>query len=118
MRPLILFLLAWLAAPGALAHTLGVDKADLIERPDGSYHLVSRVPPKFQPLITTVELPARCQIQGSPRGERGTYEVRYVFTCASPLVAGDEILLPWQCGKVVIGPTADRDRVALTSHGW
>lgn len=85
-----------LIALPALAHTLGVDKASLVELSDGSYHLISHVPPRFQPAITTPELPQRCSLQGSPRGARGAYEVRFVFNCASPLTADDEILLPWR----------------------
>ena len=51
---LIVLLLPMLGAfaPAAQAHTLGVDKADLVEMKDGRYHLVSYVPPLYQPLIT------------------------------------------------------------------
>jgi hydrogenase/urease accessory protein HupE len=80
----------------AQAHTLGVDPADLAEMVDGSYHLVSRVPPRLQPAIRSPELPERCAFEGNPRGTRGVYEVRFIFTCESRLVAGDEINLPWQ----------------------
>ncbi len=80
----------------ASAHTLGVDPADLIEMLDGSYHLVSRVPPRLQSAIRTPEIPERCEFEGSPRGTRGAYEVRFIFVCESPLVAGDEIVLPWR----------------------
>ncbi len=83
-------------APSAKAHTLGVDKADLVEMKDGSYHLVSHVPPAYQPLITAPEFPTRCAQEGNPRGARGDYEVRFVFTCASPLTADDAIVLPWR----------------------
>ena len=82
--------------PGAHAHTLGVDKADLTEMSDGSYHLVSRVPQRLAYMITTPLLPERCAFEGSPRGAMGVYEVRFMFTCESPLTAADEIVLPWQ----------------------
>lgn len=98
MRPtlFVLLLLVGVVAPAAQAHTLGIDKADLIEMIDGSYHLVSHVPPLYQPLITAPELPTRCAQQGNPRGARGAYEVRFIFTCESPLTADDEIVLPWR----------------------
>ena len=98
MRPRVIVLLLLFVAftPAAQAHTLGVDKADLVEMKDGSYHLVSHVPPRYQPLITAPELPARCAQQGDPRGARGDYEVRFIFTCESPLTADDEIILPWR----------------------
>lgn len=88
--------LACLVAAEAGAHTLGIDPADLTEMADGSYHFVSRVPPAYQGAIRTPVLPERCQFDGSPRGTRGAYEVRFVFRCDSPLVAGDVIDLPWQ----------------------
>ena len=94
--PLRIVLLLAAFAPAAHAHTLGVDKADFTEMKDGSYHLVSHVPPRYQPLITAPELPARCAQVGNPRGARGDYEVRFVFTCKSPLTAEDEIILPWR----------------------
>lgn len=46
--------------------------------------------------ITTPELPERCMFEGSPRGSRGVYEVRFVFRCETALKAGDELKLPWQ----------------------
>lgn len=95
-RPLLAIVLLLGTAFGAEAHTLGVDKADLTEMADGSYHLVSRVPPRFGPLITTPVLPERCAYQGNPRGKRGVYEVRFVFTCEAPLTAEDKISLPWR----------------------
>ena len=85
-----------IAGGSARAHTLGVDPADLTEMVDGSYQLVSRVPPRLQTAIRTPVLPERCEFQGNPRGARGVYEVRFVFVCESALVAGDEIVLPWQ----------------------
>jgi len=93
---LVLLMVAGAFAPLANAHTLGVDKADLAEMKDGSYHLVSRVPPRYQPLIAAPQLPSRCEMQGNPRGSRGAYEVRFVFTCESALTAEDEIVLPWR----------------------
>lgn len=96
IRSMLIVLLLAAFAPAAQAHTLGVDKADLVEMKDGSYHLVSHVPPRYQPLITPAELPARCAQEGNPRGARGDYEVRFIFTCKSPLTADDEIILPWR----------------------
>ncbi len=85
-----------LLSASAGAHTLGVDPADLTEMADGSYRLVSRVPPRFQGAIRAPGLPARCALEGNPRGARGAYEVRFVFRCETPLVAGDVIELPWR----------------------
>ena len=82
--------------PAAVAHTLGIDKAELAEMKDGSYQLVSRVPPMYQPMITAPELPERCKPEGNPRGTRGAYEVRFAFACESPLTAMDTIVLPWR----------------------
>ena len=96
MLIVLLLLSLGVVAPVAKAHTLGVDKADLVEMKDGSYHLVSRVPPLYQPLITAPELPARCAQEGNPSGARGDYEVRFIFACESPLTADDEIILPWR----------------------
>lgn len=92
----MLFGLMLLLPVTAQAHTLGVDKAELTELKDGSYHLVSRVPPRYQSLITTPELPSGCALEGNPRGARGPYEVRFVVRCEEPLTANDVIVLPWR----------------------
>jgi len=102
----VLFLsITLLTAQSGVAHTLGVDPADLTERADGSYHLVSRVPQRLAGFITTPELPDRCVFQNDKRGTRGSYEVRFVFNCDSPLVAGDEIGLPWSREGVMLTVT-------------
>lgn len=80
----------------ASAHTLGVDKAELTETAPGTYELVSKVPQRLAGLITTPVLPDRCAFEGSPRGERGIYHVRFVFTCDTRLTADEQILLPWK----------------------
>lgn len=103
VKILILITLLW-SSP-AFAHTLGVDKAELIEYSDATYHLVSRVPNNIAHLITTPELPERCQFSGSPGGKRGDYEVRFVFSCDSPLTADDEIVLPWKREGVMLTVT-------------
>lgn len=90
----------------AFSHTLGIDKAELSELADGSYQLSSFVPAQLAPLIKTPELPEQCDFIGSPRGERGNYEVRFLFSCQTPLTADQQILLPW-----------DREGVMLTV-GW
>ena len=95
IRSTLIGLLLTLPPGIGFTHTLGVDPADLSELRHGSYHLVSRVPQTLQLNITTPILPERCTFDGSPRGTRGVYEVRFVFTCETPLKAGDELLLPW-----------------------
>ena len=80
----------------AEAHTLGVDKAELVELAPGHYRLVSKVPVRLQPLITTPELPERCTLAEPQRGERGAYVVRFTFACDAPLTADDRLILPWQ----------------------
>ena len=112
----------FLSSP-ALAHTLGVDKAELIETFDSTYHLISQVPNKLAHLITTPEIPERCRFNGSPGGKRGDYEVRFVFSCDSPLTADDEIVLPWKREGVLLTVTwkgsepvtklADREKSAI-----
>ena len=99
---LCLLLLVLLPASSVHAHTLGVDKADLSEKADGRYELVSRVPPTLAHLITSPELPEACDFVGTPRGERGSYEVRFVFACDRALRAGDEISLPWKREGVML----------------
>ncbi len=84
-----------LSSPAA-AHTLGVDKAELIEKTPGTYDLISRVPERLAGFITTPVLPPHCQLLGNPRGERGDYQVRFRFQCDGPLTAEDQLRLPWQ----------------------
>lgn len=100
MRRALFCLLAVLflsvSADNSRAHSLGVDKADLTEMVNGSYHLVSRVPERLSAAITTPRLPSRCALQGNPRGVRGNYEVRFTFVCKTPLTADDAIVLPWK----------------------
>ena len=119
---ILIFITLLLSSP-AFAHTLGVDKAELIEYSEETYHRVSRVPKNIAHLITTPGIPERCQFSGSPGGKRGDYEVRFVFSCDSPLTADDEIVLPWKREGVMLTVTwkgsepvtklADRDGSAI-----
>ena len=96
-RPVLLLitLVSMLCGGFAAAHTLGIDKAELVELGDGNYRLSSFVPPALANYISTPELPGHCTYTGSPRGERGIYEVRFLFSCDGPLSAEHEIRLPW-----------------------
>ncbi len=96
IRSMLIALLLAAFAPAAQAHTLGIDPAKLLEGPDGRYALVAEVPPNIAPAIRTPSLPERCAFEGSPRGTRGLAEVRYEFTCPTPLNATDKLELPWQ----------------------
>ena len=84
------------------SHTLGIYKAELSELADGSYQLSSFVPAQLAPLIKTPELPEQCNFIGSLRGERGIYEVRFLFSCQTPLTADHQILLPWNHEGVML----------------
>lgn len=89
----VLFLLA----PASLnAHSLGVDRAELIETTPGSYRLISIVPRRIAPAIRTPILPDKCTSSGTPAGERGSYSVTFTFTCEPRLTADDKLRLPWQ----------------------
>ncbi len=124
--PVLSFLLCLFAPWTAAAHSLGIDKAELIERTGGTYVLLSKVPARLASAITTPILPARCAIAGNPRGERGPYEVRFSFTCAAPLTADDMIRLPWRREGVLLtarwleGPPVSRltsrEGAAITLH--
>lgn len=94
--------LSWMGVGAAEAHSLGVDKGNLIDLGDNRYALSSIVPVRLQPAITTPILPERCQIEGSPRGERGVYEVRFNFACDTPLVGDDMLILPWSREGVLL----------------
>ena len=102
MKCLLGSLFSLLICLGAQAHTLGVDKGSLIEKPDGLYHLVSIVPENLAPAITTPKLPDECQFEGEPRGRRGQYEVRFEFRCSERLTADDVIVLPWNREGVLL----------------
>ncbi len=80
----------------AMAHTLGIDPAKLVEGADGQHALVAEVPPNLASAIRTPDLPVRCTFVGNPRGLRSQTEVRYEFTCDPPLTAADKLALPWQ----------------------
>lgn len=84
------------ACTGLHAHTLGIDKAELTELSDGSYRLGSKVPANLAHFITTPAVPEKCSLTGQRTGERGAYEVRFSFSCTSPLTADDMIRLPWR----------------------
>lgn len=78
------------------AHTLGVDRADLIETRPGEYRLTAKVPRRIAPAIVTPVLPEHCALTGSPNGERGGYAVVFTFECAPALTAEDTLVLPWK----------------------
>ena len=92
---LIITVISVLFGGFAAAHTLGIDKAELVELGDGNYRLSSFVPPVLANYISPPELPGHCTFTGSPRGERGIYEVRFLFSCTGPLTSEHEIRLPW-----------------------
>lgn len=102
IRFLFTLLVIAVFSPSVSAHTLGVDKALLVEMAGGEYRLVSKVPPAYQHLIISPELPERCQFLGNPSGERGLYEVRFSFRCATKLTAGDRLILPWEREGVML----------------
>lgn len=81
---------------GALAHSLGVDRAELTETSPGTYRLTAKVPRRIQPAILTPILPERCHFTDNPTGERGGYSVAFRFTCDRPLTAEDQLILPWK----------------------
>ncbi len=80
---------------GAHAHTLGLDRAELIETASGEYRLVSKVPSRLSAAILSPDLPEQCEFGGSPNGERGSYSVTFTFTCATPMTSEDRLVLPW-----------------------
>lgn len=91
-----------LASSQVSAHALGVDKASLVEHSESRYSLSSFVPQRLSPLITTPILPEKCDIEGSPRGERGGYEVRFNFVCSTRLTSEDKLVLPWRREGVLL----------------
>lgn len=100
-RSLIYMVLAllvsnWLPIRAAGAHTLGVDRAELIETQPGEYRLTAKVPRRIAPAIVTPVLPDTCTLTGSPNGERGGYSVVFKFQCAPALTAEDRLILPWK----------------------
>ena len=101
----LLVMAAWFSPAAASAHSLGVDKAELIETAPGAYELLSKVPQRLAGAITTPVLPDRCTFEGSPRGERGSYQVLFRFTCETGLTSDDRLILPWK-----------RDGALLTVH--
>ncbi|MGO1120973.1 HupE/UreJ family protein [Rhodovibrionaceae bacterium A322] len=98
----------WLAVPPAsLAHTLGVDRAELLETTPGSYRLTSKVPRKLAAAILPPLLPDHCDFSGDPNGTRGAYAVVFTFTCSPALLAGDKLLLPWKREGALLTVTWD-----------
>lgn len=85
-----------LLSTSSWAHTLGVDRAELIETRPGEYRLTAKVPRRIAPAIVTPVLPERCHPTGSPNGERGGYAVVFTFQCAPALTAKDTLVLPWK----------------------
>lgn len=89
-------------ASSASAHTLGIDKADLVELPGNRYQLKSRVPRSIAPAISAPQLPSHCKLEGAPSGERGSYQVRFTFQCQRALTATDTLVLPWNREGVLL----------------
>ncbi len=86
----------------ARAHSLGVDRGELVETSQGQYRLESKVPRRISPAILTPVLPERCSFVGNPNGERGSYSVAFNFTCSSPLTSDDRLSLPWNREGVLL----------------
>lgn len=84
------------SAEGTHAHSLGVDRAELVEAIPGEYRLTSKVPRRISAAILSPVLPTQCSFVGNPNGERGSYSVTFEFSCSEPMTAEDSLLLPWK----------------------
>lgn len=93
---LVAFVTLMAHAGDGWAHSLGVDRAELVETRAGEYRLTAKVPRRIQPAILTPELPDRCSLVGNPTGERGGYSVTFQFACEPGLTADDRLVLPWK----------------------
>ena len=121
----LLVFLTWQAS-GVHAHTLGVDRGELVEASPGSYRLTAQVPARIAPAILSPKLPEKCSFDGNPNGERGGYAVSFVFTCEPALSADDVITLPWNREGTLLKVTwhgaepvtrlAQRDGSTITLH--
>ncbi|WP_425046275.1 HupE/UreJ family protein [Primorskyibacter sp. S87] len=110
---------------GALAHSLGVDRAEMVEIEPGAYRLTAKVPRRIQPAILTPILPERCHFTGNPTGNRGGYSVTFQFNCDPGLTAEDRLTLPWKregslltvrwAGQEPVSRLAKREGEAITA---
>jgi hypothetical protein len=105
LRTLFVALAILAITPVVEAHSLGVDRANLIERPGHEYLLISKVPPSLALDIVTPRIPDNCAFDENPMGLRGEYTVTFQFSCASSLTASDQILLPWNRDGVLLTAT-------------
>lgn len=89
----------------AFAHSLGVDRADLVARAGNEYALISKVPTNLAPLIKSPEISNNCTFIESSSGLRGEYSVTFRFTCLASLTAGEQIKLTWERDGVLLTAT-------------
>lgn len=105
-RIVLLICLITSVFPAAVgAHSLGIDRADLVTWGNDEYLLTSYVPEPLQVFIQSPILPERCEFVGAPSGTRGYYSVAFQFRCESRLTGDDVLDLPWRREGVLL--TAD-----------
>lgn len=85
-----------------LAHSLGIDRADLLETAPGLYELSLQVSPLQTQFTAPPLLPEHCTVIGDPRGRRGRDTISLTFRCAGRLTAADTLTLPWPSEGVMV----------------
>ena len=95
----------WLLTSAAAAHELGIERIELLEKPDGQYVLTAEVLPTASGEYPQPILPDRFTLDNQTVGEGRTVGdlVRYEFSCpVKSLRAGDTIVLPWTHEGVIM----------------
>ena len=83
----------------AVAHTLGIDRTELMETAPATYRLVARVPPAVAPAIRAPDLPAGCRPSGPAAGTRDHGRVLPAMSGGRRVHVGGEI--GWWVGGVM-----------------
>jgi uncharacterized Tic20 family protein len=86
----------------AVAHDIGVSRAELIERQGHRYVLSVQAGPALADRFSAPLLPQQCGFAGNPRGTQGAGWRSFEFTCDGGLTAADRLDLPWRRDGVML----------------
>jgi hypothetical protein len=86
----------------AVAHDIGVSRAELIERQGHRYVLSVQAGPALADRFPAPLLPKQCGFAGNPRGTQGAGWRSFEFTCEQGLTASDDIDLPWRRDGIML----------------
>ena len=116
----LLVLLFFFTTSVCYGHDLGVVKAEFSELEPASYRLRVKASGAAQKNLSAPKIPQKCTFSTPPQGRSGRSSLDFEFRCATPLVAGDQLDLPWQLEGIILrkgGGSTEKKQVFFPRQG-